>query len=92
MTRTVVLSSHNILENITMGNALDIIYCYDDCFKNGPFPQIKLSDCNLLIVVVQVAWVTKSGQSELAEPIAIRPTSETGKLYLQCTSIVWNIS
>ncbi|RMX52849.1 hypothetical protein pdam_00011314 [Pocillopora damicornis] len=25
----------------------------------------------------QVAWVTKSGQSELAEPIAIRPTSET---------------
>lgn len=28
---------------------------------------------------LQVAWVTKSGQSELAEPIAIRPTSETGK-------------
>lgn len=27
----------------------------------------------------EVAWVTKSGQSELAEPIAIRPTSETGK-------------
>ena len=26
---------------------------------------------------LQVAWVTKSGQSELAEPIAIRPTSET---------------
>ena len=26
----------------------------------------------------EVAWVTKSGQSELAEPIAIRPTSETG--------------
>ncbi|KAL4237700.1 hypothetical protein ACF0H5_002415 [Mactra antiquata] len=25
----------------------------------------------------EVAWVTKSGQSELAEPIAIRPTSET---------------
>lgn len=29
------------------------------------------------IVFGQVAWVTKSGQSELAEPIAIRPTSET---------------
>ena len=29
----------------------------------------------------EVAWVTKSGQSELAEPIAIRPTSETGKQY-----------
>ena len=26
---------------------------------------------------VQVAWVTKSGQSELDRPIAIRPTSET---------------
>jgi len=25
----------------------------------------------------QVAWVTKSGDSELAEPIALRPTSET---------------
>lgn len=25
----------------------------------------------------EVAWVTRSGQSELAEPIAIRPTSET---------------
>ena len=25
----------------------------------------------------QVAWVTRSGSSELAEPIAVRPTSET---------------
>lgn len=25
----------------------------------------------------EVAWVTKSGQSDLSEPIAIRPTSET---------------
>jgi prolyl-tRNA synthetase len=25
----------------------------------------------------EVAWVTKSGQSELEKPIAIRPTSET---------------
>ena len=25
----------------------------------------------------EVAWVTKSGQTDLAEPIAIRPTSET---------------
>ena len=29
------------------------------------------------IILSQVAWVTKSGQSDLAEPIAIRPTSET---------------
>ena len=26
---------------------------------------------------LQVAWVTKSGQTDLAQPIAIRPTSET---------------
>ena len=26
----------------------------------------------------EVAWVTKAGQSDLAEPIAVRPTSETG--------------
>lgn len=26
---------------------------------------------------MQVAWVTKSGKSELDRPIAIRPTSET---------------
>lgn len=25
----------------------------------------------------EVAWVTKSGKSDLQEPIAIRPTSET---------------
>jgi len=28
-------------------------------------------------LVFQVAWVTKSGDTELAEPIAVRPTSET---------------
>ncbi|KAJ8309483.1 hypothetical protein KUTeg_014357 [Tegillarca granosa] len=39
---------------------------------------IKLSFVNYLIsVYTQVAWVTKSGKSDLAEPIAIRPTSET---------------
>ena len=27
--------------------------------------------------IFQVAWVTKSGDSELAQPIAVRPTSET---------------
>lgn len=27
--------------------------------------------------MLQVAWVTKSGESDLAEPIAVRPTSET---------------
>lgn len=31
----------------------------------------------LLLVVIKVAWVTRAGKSDLAEPIAIRPTSET---------------
>ena len=34
----------------------------------------------------EVAWVTRSGDSELAEPIALRPTSETGEV-LQCTAV-----
>lgn len=33
--------------------------------------------CGLWFCVRQVAWVTKSGESDLAEPIAVRPTSET---------------
>jgi prolyl-tRNA synthetase len=28
-------------------------------------------------IFIQVAWVTRAGQSDLAEPIAVRPTSET---------------
>ena len=35
------------------------------------------SEQKVTIVLFQVAWVTKSGESELSEPIAIRPTSET---------------
>jgi hypothetical protein len=36
-----------------------------------PVSTLVSTDC------VQVAWVTRSGQTDLAEPIAIRPTSET---------------
>lgn len=32
----------------------------------------------------QVAWVTRSGKTELAEPIAVRPTSETGLSHGLC--------
>ena len=32
---------------------------------------------NIPCPALQVAWVTKSGSADLAEPIAIRPTSET---------------
>ena len=33
--------------------------------------------CCYCVSLSQVAWVTKSGDSDLAEPVAIRPTSET---------------
>lgn len=42
---------------------------------------IYLLDVNYLLMcydLCQVAWVTRSGKTELAEPIAVRPTSETG--------------
>ena len=32
---------------------------------------------NYLPTFLQVAWVTRSGNTDLAEPIAVRPTSET---------------
>ncbi len=31
----------------------------------------------MCLTLLQVAWVTKSGSSDLEEPLAIRPTSET---------------
>ena len=31
----------------------------------------------------EVAWVTKYGQSDLMEPIAVRPTSETASCYVK---------
>lgn len=40
----------------------------------------------------EVAWVTKSGTSDLSEPIAIRPTSETVLVYRSthtCESADW---
>jgi prolyl-tRNA synthetase len=36
-----------------------------------------LTSTTKLPSVFQVAWVTKSGDTDLAEPVAIRPTSET---------------
>jgi hypothetical protein len=39
--------------------------------------DLKGDGLQLLHVVLQVAWVTKSGDTDLAEPIAVRPTSET---------------
>jgi len=33
----------------------------------------------------EVAWVTRAGQSDLEEPIAIRPTSETSMYPCECS-------
>ena len=41
-----------------------------------PGTALKLTKSNFFLSP-EVAWVTRSGKSELAEPIAIRPTSET---------------
>jgi prolyl-tRNA synthetase len=51
----------------------------EDCY----FPMFVTEKClkkeedHLEGFSPEVAWVTKAGQSDLAEPIAIRPTSET---------------
>lgn len=54
-----------------------------DGVKNCYFPMfiskgaLETEKTHIADFAPEVAWVTKSGQSELAEPIAIRPTSET---------------
>uniref|UniRef100_A0A7S1GDH7 proline--tRNA ligase n=1 Tax=Bicosoecida sp. CB-2014 TaxID=1486930 RepID=A0A7S1GDH7_9STRA len=42
-----------------------------------PKAALEAEEDHLEGFAAEVAWVTRSGQSELAEPIAIRPTSET---------------
>jgi prolyl-tRNA synthetase len=62
-------------------------------FLNGKFEPLGVDNCYFPMFVSkaaletekdhvegfspEVAWVTRSGQSDLEEPIAIRPTSET---------------
>jgi prolyl-tRNA synthetase len=54
-----------------------------DGVKNAYFPcfvskkALEAEKENFEGFCPEVAWVTKSGESELAEPIALRPTSET---------------
>ncbi|XP_071527689.1 bifunctional glutamate/proline--tRNA ligase isoform X2 [Panulirus ornatus] len=51
--------------------------------ENAYFPIFVAKDClekerkHIVDFSPEVAWVTKSGNSDLAEPVAIRPTSET---------------
>ena len=55
--------------------SLGVENCYFPMFisKNA----LETEKTHIADFAPEVAWVTKSGQSELAEPIAIRPTSET---------------
>lgn len=49
--------------------------------KDDDATKYHYLDCDWCVNVSflgKVAWVTRSGKTELAEPIAVRPTSETG--------------
>eukprot|EP00088_Acartia_fossae_P042021 TRINITY_DN439_c0_g1_i7.p1 TRINITY_DN439_c0_g1~~TRINITY_DN439_c0_g1_i7.p1 ORF type:complete len:599 (-),score=215.29 TRINITY_DN439_c0_g1_i7:123-1919(-) len=54
---------------------LDVENCYFPCFVSKA--ALEKEETHIEDFAPEVAWVTKSGNSELAEPIAIRPTSET---------------
>merc|ERR1719394_1957026 len=54
---------------------LDVQNCYFPIFVSKA--ALEKEKDHIADFAPEVAWVTKSGDSELAEPIAIRPTSET---------------
>lgn len=55
---------------------VDVFFCRLFCFIFMLF--LLLEADHLEGFAPEVAWVTKAGQSELHEHIAVRPTSETG--------------
>ena len=55
---------------------LGVENCYFPMFVSNS--ALEKEKTHIADFAPEVAWVTKSGDSELAEPIAIRPTSETG--------------
>lgn len=55
--------------------ALGVENCYFPMFVSQA--ALEKEKNHIADFAPEVAWVTKSGQSDLAEPIAIRPTSET---------------
>ena len=54
---------------------LDVENCYFPLFVKKE--QLEVEKDHVEGFAPEVAWVTRSGDSELEEPIAIRPTSET---------------
>ncbi|KAL1481757.1 hypothetical protein MTO96_034234 [Rhipicephalus appendiculatus] len=55
--------------------AIGVQNCYFPMFVSAQ--ALEREKTHVADFAPEVAWVTKSGSSELAEPIAIRPTSET---------------
>ncbi|XP_027497130.1 bifunctional glutamate/proline--tRNA ligase isoform X4 [Corapipo altera] len=54
---------------------LGVENCYFPMFVSQA--ALETEKCHIADFAPEVAWVTRSGRTELAEPIAIRPTSET---------------
>ena len=57
--------------------AMGVQNCYFPMFVSHA--ALEKEKTHIADFAPEVAWVTKSGDSELAEPVAIRPTSETGE-------------
>jgi len=55
---------------------LGVENCYFSIFLTQR--QLEKEQTHIKDFAPEVAWVTKTGSTELAEPLAIRPTSETG--------------
>ncbi|KAH8417636.1 hypothetical protein KR222_003170 [Zaprionus bogoriensis] len=55
--------------------AMGVKECYFPIFVSKA--ALEREKAHIADFAPEVAWVTKSGESELAEPIAVRPTSET---------------
>lgn len=72
--------SYAIWENIqeffnTKIKSIGVENCYFPMFVSQQ--ALEREKNHIADFAPEVAWVTKSGQSDMAEPIAIRPTSET---------------
>ncbi|KAH9378226.1 hypothetical protein HPB48_011246 [Haemaphysalis longicornis] len=72
--------AYSIWENIkefldSRIKSIGVQNCYFPMFVSAQ--ALEREKTHLADFAPEVAWVTKSGSSELAEPIAIRPTSET---------------
>lgn len=64
------------LKSLFIISSLGVKECYFPIFVSRA--ALEKEKEHIADFAPEVAWVTKSGESDLAEPIAVRPTSETG--------------